>query len=98
MPQDLMELLYLLAFSLIVATVIIIPVLLWRSLKGQPLLDLKKRKKFESPKTFYIGIIFFGFCTLWAFYENSSYHAIFLLIIVVLYIVGLIAYKKGWRG
>lgn len=98
MPQDLIELLYLLAFSLIAATVIIIPVLLWRSLKGQPLFDFKKRKKFKSPKIFYIGIIFFSFCTLWAFFENSSYHAMFLLIIVALYVIGLIAYKKGWRG
>jgi len=98
MPEDLIQLIYLIAFSIIIAFVIIIPVLLWRTFRGQPLFDLKNRKKFESPKIFYIGILFFSSVALWAFYDKMPYHGMFLLIIVVLYLIGLIAYRIGWRG
>lgn len=98
MPEELIQLIYLLGFSIIIASIFVIPVLLWRALKGQPLLDLKNREKFESPKIFYIGIFLFSGGALWAFHDKMPYHGMFLLIIVGLCLIGLIAYKKGWRG
>jgi hypothetical protein len=78
--------------------VIIVPILIYRKLKGQPLLGLRKKREINSPKIFYIGMILFAAFTLLALYINKPYYAIFTLIIALLYLIGLIAFKKGWRG
>lgn len=66
-----------------------------RWIKGEPLV---KRTKFSSPSTFYAGIALFGGASVMAFVAGMPLFATVFLGIAVLYGVGLIAYRRGWRG
>ena len=98
MPEDLIKLLYLIVFSLIFALIIVVPVILWRAIRGKPLLNPRKKVKFKSLIIFYLAIFFSIALSIVAFFKNMPFHALFLLIVTALYLIGLFAYKKGWRG
>ena len=95
MPQELIKILFLTVTGILLAFIISIPVFVWRFVKKRPLLG--ERTKLESPHLLYYGIAFFGITSIAAFRENSPYSGVALLIATFLFIIALIAYKKGWR-
>ena len=96
MPQELFTLLVIIGLSIVVSIIIIIPVILWRIIKKRPILP--KGEKFQSPKIFYFGILLFGCFGVFSFVAGMSYLGSFILLIMFVFIGGLIAHKKGWRG
>ena len=96
MPEELLKLLVTIGLSLAFSILIIAPVIIWRIVRKKPIIP--KGYKFESPKIFYAGILVFGIFSVLSFLTGTPYHGIVLFIFMSLYIIGLIAYNKGWRG
>jgi hypothetical protein len=92
-PEELFKLIVGLGLSLIVSLIIIVPVIIWRILRRKPILP--KGEKFESPAPFYIGIILFGGFALAAFLTSMPYFGSAILLMLLAFVIGLIAYKKG---
>lgn len=96
MPEELFKLLAGLGLSLILSAIIIVPVIIWRVIRRKPILP--KGEKIESPTLFYIGItVFCGFALL-AFIINMPYFGSAIMLMLLAFVCGLIAFKRGWRG
>jgi len=96
MPEELSKFLVVIGLSLAVSAVIIIPIILWRLIRRKPLVS--NRTKLNSPNVFYFGIVFFGGFAILSFFTGRPYFGSAILMFMVLFIWGLIAYKRGWRG
>jgi len=94
MPEDLLKLIVVVGLSLIVSFIIVTVMLIWRLFKRKPLLPIKD-EKIQSPAPFYIGILLSGGFSLVAFLINKPYFGSAILLMLIICIFGLIAYKKG---
>lgn len=95
-PEELLKLLIVIALSIVISVIIVLPVIFWRIIRKKPIIP--KGEKIESPNIFYIGIAVFGGFGILAFITGMPYHGIVILIFMCAYLAGLYAYKKGWRG
>ena len=96
MNEELSVLLMAIGFGLVGGIVFVTPVIIWRAIRGQPIFP--KGKKLDSPKIFYIGIALFGGFAIMSFITGSLFFGPFFLLILLAYVWGLIAFKRGWRG
>jgi len=81
---------------IVFAVLFLIPIILWRLIRGKAIYQGKK--KFNSPVVFYVGMILFGSFGLLAFTLGSLIYGLVLLVFMCLFIIGLVAYQQGWRG
>jgi len=92
LPEELFKLLIIIGLSLLVSLVFIAPVIIWRAIRRKPLFP--KGKKIESAKIFYFGIILFGVFASILFYTGKPYFGSAILLVFLVFIIGLIAFKK----
>jgi len=96
MPEELFKLLIVMGLSLAVSLAITVPIILWRLIRRKPIPP--KGKRLNSPNVFYAGIVLFGSFAALSFFTERPYFGSAILLGMVLFIWGLIAYKRGWRG
>ena len=96
MPEELFELIILIGLSIVVAIIFLIPIIIWRLIRGKTIYH--GARKLDSPIVLYVGIIFFSGFGLLAFATGKPYYGSVFLLFMVLFIIGLIAYQHGWRG
>lgn len=92
MPEELFKLLIIIGLSLLVSLIFIVPVIIWRVIRRKTLFP--KGKKIKSAKIFYLGIILFGIFAAISFYSGRPYFGSAILLILLAFIFGLIAFKK----
>jgi glucan phosphoethanolaminetransferase (alkaline phosphatase superfamily) len=95
-PYELSELLSIVVFSILLSLCIIIPIIVWRLIRRKPVVP--KGKKLKSPIMLYAGITFFGGFAVVSFIINRPYYGSAFSIFMAAYVIGLLAYRKGWRG
>lgn len=95
-PDELLKLLVLIVFSIAISLFIIVPIILWRLIRKKPVFP--RGEKLRSPKILYAGIGLFGSFGAISFITGTPYFGAAFLIIMCAYVIGLIAYRKGWRG
>ena len=96
MVNEFSELISGLLQSIVIAMLFLIPIILWRLIRGKAIYQGKK--KFDSPVVFYVGMIVFGSFGVLAFAIGSLIYGLALLLFMCLFIIGLVAYQQGWRG
>lgn len=96
MPEELFRLLAIVIFSILFSLCIIVPIILWRLIKKKPVIP--KGKKLQSPFILYFGIVLFGGFASASFIIGMPYFGSAFMIFMSAYVIGLIAYSKGWRG
>jgi len=96
MLNEFRELISGLLQSIVFALLFLIPIILWRLIRGKTIYQGKK--KFDSPVVFYAGMIIFGSFGVLAFAIGSLIYGFALLVFMCLFIIGLVAYQQGWRG
>jgi hypothetical protein len=95
-PYELSELLSIVIFSIFLSLCIIIPILVWRLIRKKPVVP--KDDKLKSPSMLYAGIALFGGFAIVSFVINRPYFGSAFTIFMTAYVIGLLAYRKGWRG
>jgi len=93
MTEDFYKLIGVLCVSVLVGFIIIIPTLIYRLLKRKQLIP--EAEKIESPMLFYIGIIFCCVLSISAFLKGMPYVGSAIILILLIDICMLVAYKKG---
>lgn len=93
MSQELYFLLLAIGVGVTVGLAFLIPNILWRLIKKKPIFP--KSKKLESPKILYAGIAFFGGFAIFSFFDGFSIIASTFLLLMLVYVWYLIAYKKA---
>jgi hypothetical protein len=93
---ELSELLSIVIFSILFSLCIIIPIIVWRLIRRKPIVP--KGEKLKSPSMLYAGITFFGGFAIVSFVINRPYFGSAFTIFMTAYLIGLLAYRKGWRG
>ena len=96
MVNEFSELVSGLLQSIVIGVLLLIPIILWRLIRGKAIYQGKK--KFDSPVVFYVGMILFGSFGVLAFATGNLVYGLVLLVFVCLFIIGLVAYQQGWRG
>ena len=96
MVNEFSELVSGLLQSIVIAVLFLIPIILWRLIRGKAIYQGKK--KFDSPVVFYVGMILFGSFGALAFAMGNLIYGLALLVLMCLFIIGLVAYQQGWRG
>jgi len=82
--------------SIVIAVLFLVPIILWRLVRGKVIYQGKK--KFGSPVVFYVGMILFGSLGALSFAIGNLIYGLALLVFMCLFIIGLVAYQQGWRG
>ena len=96
MPEELFKIIIILGLSLIVSIILVLPVVVWRMIKRRPLVP--EGSKIESPAIFYVGTVLLGGLAIIAFIYKMKYFGALFLIMLLIPISGIVAFKKGWRG
>jgi hypothetical protein len=69
----------------------------WRAITGKrPITG--ERKKINSPAHFYIGIALFGCMGILALVKGMRIFTLLFGLFASAFLVGLAAYRRGWRG
>jgi len=95
-PGELFQLLALTAFSIVLSIIYVTPVIIWRLVRRKPIIH--KAEKLKSPNIFFIGVALFGGFGLFSFIYGMPYFGTAFFVFMIAYVIGLIAYRKGWRG
>ena len=96
MNQELILVLKALGFGLAGGIIFSLPFIIWRLIRRQSIIP--RGNKLKSSISLYTGVAVFGGLALMSFSKGRPYFGTIFLLFVVAYILGLIAYKRGWRG
>jgi hypothetical protein len=75
-----------------------LPVIVYRLIKKQPIIPKGKKEKLQSPRILYAGVALFGGMAVFSFMNGLRYFALAFVLFSCAYDIGLIAYRRGWRG
>ncbi len=75
-----------------------LPVIIYRLIKKRPIIPKGKKEKLQSPRILYAGIASFGGMAIFTFMNGLKYFALVFVFFSCIYALGLIAYRRGWRG
>jgi hypothetical protein len=95
MHEDLSGFILSTAISLLSALICVMSILFWRIVRRRPLLQINRNKRIESPGVIYIGAILCGVSSLGAFLAGRPYTGFSFLLMLIFFVLGLIAQKKG---
>ena len=69
MPEELFELIILIGLSIVVAIIFLIPIIIWRLIRGKTIYH--GARKLDSPTVLYVGIIFFVVSDFWHLQQGN---------------------------
>ena len=92
MPEELFKLLVIIGLSLAVGLLIVLPIIVWRAIRREPLLP--KGKKIKSSRILYFGAILFGGFAIISFFIGRPYFGSAFLLMLFAYVFGLV-YKHN---
>jgi hypothetical protein len=96
MNEDSIQLFRVILIGLAIGLAVSLPIILKRYRAKEAIIP--KAKKFKSSKIFYLGVLFFsGFAAVSFYIGKPAFGSLFTLFALA-YLVGLIAYSRGWRG
>jgi hypothetical protein len=96
MNQELILVFKAIGFGLAGGIIFSLPFVIWRLIRKQPIIP--RGNKLKSPMILYTGIAVFGGFALLSFSNGRPYFGAIFVLFVLAYIIGLVAYKRGWRG
>jgi len=94
--EELGDFLLTLSIGLLGALVICVPAIVWRLIRRRPIVPRGRTR--NSPGVFYAGIAVFGALAIMSFVMNRPLFGSFLSLGLALSVLGLIAFRRGWRG
>ena len=94
MSEELSEIALTLFVGLIMAAVSVAVVLIYRLVRRKPLLPINE-DRIKSPLPLYLAIILFGGSSIISFLIGKLYYGSISLLIFLVFVFSLVAYKKG---
>jgi hypothetical protein len=93
---ELNTLLIAIAVGLTVGIAVSVPVLTWRWWRKEPLIP--RGTKLKSPRILYTGVALFSASAMTSLVAGYPLFASMFIAFASAYVVGIVAYRRGWRG